>query len=93
VILGEHLGQLFTIIWTVLISWSFAKLSLMAKWINWLGYISSFIYLFAQAELFSTVIPGFLFWEMAGFIGSTLWLIWLLIIGIKLIRINPNPQG
>jgi hypothetical protein len=88
VILGEHLGQLFTITWTVLISLSFSKLNLMPKWINWLGIVSSFIYLLAQAELFATVIPAFPVWDMAGFIGSTLWLIWLLIIGIKLIRIE-----
>jgi hypothetical protein len=86
VIFGENLGQLFTIAWTVLISMSFAKLKLIPNWINWLGYISSFIYFLAQAELFATVIPGFPVWDMAGFIGSTLWLIWLVIIGIRLIK-------
>jgi Domain of unknown function (DUF4386) len=86
VILGEHLGQLFTIVWTVLVSISFSKLKLMPQWIIWLGYISSFIYLLAQAELFETVINGFPSWNMAGFIGSTLWLIWLILIGIKFIK-------
>jgi hypothetical protein len=86
VILGEHLGQLFTIAWTFLVSLSFSKLNLMPKVINWLGFVSSFIYLMAQAELFATVIPGFPVWDMAGFIGSTFWLIWLLIIGIKLTK-------
>jgi len=88
VILGEHLGQLFTIAWTVLISFSLAKLKLIPKWMSWLGYISSFIYLLAQAELFQTVMPGFPVWDMAGFIGSTLWLVWLIIIGIKFLRIK-----
>lgn len=88
VMLGEHLGQLFTIVWTILISISFARLKLMPKWINILAYISSFIYLLAQAELFATVIPGFPVWDMAGFIGSTLWLIWLIIIGIKFLKIK-----
>ncbi|MEI9912935.1 MAG: DUF4386 domain-containing protein [Bacteroidota bacterium] len=90
VILGEHLGQLFTIAWTVMISLSFAKLKLFPKWINWLGFISSFIYLLAQAELFETVIHGFPVWDMAGFIGSTLWLIWLLIIGIKFLKLKTS---
>jgi len=85
VLLGEHLGQLFTILWTVLICISLVKLKLIPKWIALLGYISSIIYLLAQAELFRTVIPGFPVWNMAGFIGSTLWLIWLIIIGIKFI--------
>ena len=88
VLLGEHLGQLFTILWTVLISIVFSKLKLFPKWISMLGYISSIIYLLAQAELLATVIPGFPVWSMAGFIGSTLWLIWLLIVGIKFIRIK-----
>ena len=84
VILGEHLGQLFTIAWTVMVSLSFAKLNVFPKWVNGLGFVSSFIYLLAQAELFATVMPGFPVWEMAGFIGSTLWLVWLVVLGIKL---------
>lgn len=86
VILGEHLGQLFTITWTVMMSITFAKFKLMPTWINWLGFISSFIYLLAQAELFATVINGFPVLDIAGFIGSTLWLIWLIVIGIMFIK-------
>jgi hypothetical protein len=88
VLLGEHLGQLFTIAWTVLLCRSFAQLKFFPSWVIWLGYISSFIYLLAQAELFGTVILGFPVWEMAGFIGSTLWLIWLIIIGILFLKKN-----
>ena len=86
VILGEHLGQLLTITWTVLISIVFYKIKLVPKWINWFGFISAFIYFLAQAELFATVNKDFPVWEMAGFIGSTLWLVWLITIGIVLIR-------
>jgi len=49
--------------------------------------VASAIYLLAQAELFATVIPGFPVWDMAGFIGSTLWLMWLIIIGILFFRV------
>lgn len=90
VILGEHLGQLFTIAWTVLITFSFTKLSMFPKWVNWLGYLSSFIYLLAQAELFATVMPNFPVWGMAGFIGSTLWLIWLLVTGIFFVKMKES---
>ena len=86
VLLGEHLGQLFTIAWTIIISIAFIKLKLFPQWVSWLGIISSIIYLFAQAELFATVIPGFPVWSMAGFIGSTLWLVWLIITGIMFIK-------
>lgn len=92
VILGEHLGQLFTIAWTVMMTISFAKLKLMPKWINWLGIISSVIYLLAQAELFATVIKGFPVWDMAGFIGSTLWLVWLIIVGVIFIKKRNQNQ-
>jgi hypothetical protein len=85
VVLGEHVGQLFTIAWTVLISLAFTRLKYFPKWLSWLGYGSSAIYLCAQAELFATVIPGFPVWSLAGFLGSTLWLIWLILLGIWLV--------
>ena len=93
VLLGEHIGQLFTIIWTVMLSYAFMKLHLFARWISWLGVIASVIYLLAQAELFATVIPGFPVWNMAGFAGSTLWLIWLISVGIKFFTLKTNDLG
>ncbi|HEY1056435.1 MAG TPA: DUF4386 domain-containing protein, partial [Emticicia sp.] len=90
VILGEHLGQLFTIIWTVMMTTAFAKLKLFPQWIIWLGYISSGIYLMAQAEIFATVMPDFPVWSLAGFIGSTLWLIWLITVGFLMQRKEIN---
>lgn len=88
VLLGEHLGQLFTIIWTVMMTYAFAKLALMPKWIIGLGYGASAIYLLAQGELFATIIPHFPQWSLAGFLGSTLWLVWLIAIGVTLLRKN-----
>lgn len=92
VLLGEHIGQLFTIIWTIMISVAFIKLNLIPNWVSWLGIVSSIIYLVAQAELFSTVIPGFPIWDMAGFIGSILWLLWLVITGIMFIKIKTSQN-
>lgn len=86
VLLGEHLGQLFTIAWTIMINSAFYKLQLMPKWITALGYIAAFIYLLAQAELFATVIPGFPVWGLAGLTGSTLWLIWLILVGVEFMK-------
>lgn len=90
VLLGEHLGQVFTIIWSVAIAYTLFKASIISKWLTWLGYILSIIYLFAQAELFATVLPAFPVWDLAGFIGSTLWLIWLMLIGYRISKINFN---
>jgi len=88
VLLGEHIGQLFTIAWTIMISYTFIKLQYFPKWVSWLGIISSLVYLIAQADLFATVIPGFPVWGLAGLIGSTLWLLWLIITGIMFIKIK-----
>jgi hypothetical protein len=86
VLLGEHLGQLFTIIWTVFVASALLKVNLIPKWLAWLGFIASFIYFVAQAELFATVIPRMPVINMAGFIGSTLWLLWLILVGVKFIN-------
>jgi hypothetical protein len=88
VLLGEHLGQLLTIIWTVFISFALLKVNIIPKWLACLGFISSFIYFLAQAELLATVIPTFPAIDMAGFIGSTLWLLWIILVGFKFIKLK-----
>ncbi len=92
VMLGEHLGQLFTIAWTVMLSLSLLNMKLFPKWLHGLGLISACIYLLAQAELFATVIPGFPVWQPAGFIGSTLWLLWLISLGIQFFKLTKHSS-
>lgn len=86
VLLGEYIGQLFTIIWTIAMSWLLLKAGFIPRWITVLGYIASLIYLLAQTELFQTVIPSFPVVGFAGFLGSTLWLVWLVSVGVCLMR-------
>jgi hypothetical protein len=86
VVLGEHIGQLFTIVWTAMMSYAFARLKLFPKWIIWLGYISSVIYLLAQTELFATIMPMIPVIDLAGFLGSTLWIVWLIVVGVKMLN-------
>ncbi|MCW3074548.1 MAG: hypothetical protein JWP69_1617 [Flaviaesturariibacter sp.] len=88
VLLGEHLGQLFTIIWTVFTAAALLKTKLIPKWIAWWGYLASFIYLLAQGELLATVIPSFPVLDIAGFVGSTLWLLWLVLVGLRFITLK-----
>lgn len=88
VILGEHLGQLFTIFWTILMAMVFQRLRLFPTWLIGMGYVASAIYLLAQAELFATVMPDFPVWDLAGFLGSTLWLIWLVMVGVKFLKVR-----
>jgi hypothetical protein len=91
VLLGEHIGQLFTIVWSVMVCVAILKSKLMPGWLSVFGIISSGIYLVAQAELFAAVIPTFPVWELAGFIGSTLWLVWLIMLGVSFLKLKPTP--
>ncbi|MCY7352944.1 MAG: DUF4386 domain-containing protein [Cytophagaceae bacterium] len=93
VLLGKHVGQLFTIAWTVLIASAFAKLRLLPKWVLGFGYASAGIYLLAQAELAATVIPDFPVWAPAGLLGSSLWLVWLIVVGVKFLKIDFNKTS
>lgn len=88
VLLGECLGQVFTICWTIILCLAFLKMKLFSKWVHFFGIAASIIYFFAQAELLSTVIPGVPVLEFAGLLGSTLWLIYLSMLGILFYRIS-----
>ena len=85
VVLGEHIGQTFTIAWMVLVSLSLLRSRKLSRWLPWSGLIVSFVFLFAQGELLATSMPGFLYWEQAGLVGSLLWIGWMIALGISLI--------
>jgi hypothetical protein len=87
VVLGEHIGQLFTILWMILISVSMLRSSLLPRWLPLAGLAAAFVYALAQGELLATAIPGFPVWDLAGLLGSLLWLAWLIALGILLLRI------
>lgn len=89
VLLGEHLGQLFTIFWMAIISFIIWKDGIFPKWIAVFGFVSSFIYLLAQWELFAIVIPELSEIPLAGLVGSLCWLFWMVSLGIQIIRKKP----
>ena len=86
VVLGEHIGQFFTILWMTLISAIIYNSPLFRKWVAWLGWIASVIYLLAQTELLATAIPTFPSIDWAGLAGSLLWLLWTIVMGVYLMR-------
>jgi hypothetical protein len=86
VLLGEHLGQLMIITWMALISLVMFKSSLFKPWLGIFGLVASGIYLTAQTELLATVIPNFLAVSIGGLVGSLLWLAWMIMMGIFLVR-------
>jgi hypothetical protein len=86
VVLGEHVGQIFTVIWMLLISLAMLRSGLFKPWLGWLGLLASIVYALAQTELLATVIPGIPVVPQAGLYGSLLWLAWLVITGVFLLR-------
>jgi Domain of unknown function (DUF4386) len=92
VILGEHMGQFLIIIWMSIISGIIYKSKMFSKWLAWLGWITSVIYLLGQTELFATAIPNFPVLDWAGLYGSLLWLVWMTLLGIYLFKYKPDSS-
>ena len=86
VILGEHMGQFLIIIWMGLISAIIYKSEMFSKWVAWLGWITSAVYILGQTELFATAIPDFPVVDWAGLYGSLLWLLWMIVVGVFLVK-------
>jgi hypothetical protein len=53
---------------------------------NAFGIVASLVYSLAQTELLATVIPGFPVAPQTGLIGNLLWLAWMMVTGIFLLR-------
>jgi hypothetical protein len=85
VLLGEYVGQMFSILSMLLFSILILNKDLLPKWIAWLGFAASGVYLLAEGELFHTVIPSFPVIDIAGLAGSVLWIVWLIALGVLLI--------
>ena len=86
VILGEHLGQFLIIIWMSIISGIIYKSKIFSKWVAWLGWFASAVYILAQTELFATAIPTFPVIDWAGLYGSLLWILWMIVLGVYLVK-------
>jgi hypothetical protein len=85
-LLGEHLGQLLVIAWSVTVSVLILRTGMLPRWAGWLGLLASGLYLANQGDILATAIPGVPVWDLAGLLGSTLWAVWLLALGVVLLR-------
>ena len=86
VILGEHMGQFLIILWMSMISGIMYKSKMFSKWIAVLGWVASAIYILAQTELLATAIPTVPVIDWAGLVGSLLWLVWMIVMGVYLVK-------
>jgi len=88
-LLGEHLGQVLAIVWSVAISVVLLRGRLLPAWTGWAGLGASALYLLNQGDVLATAVPGFPVWEAAGFVGSTAWGLWVAALGVALLL----PRG
>ena len=89
-LLGEHLGQLLAIGWSVTVSVIILRSRVMPVWVGWLGLVASALYFVNQGDILATAVPGFPVWDLGGLLGSYLWALWLLVIGLLLLRRMPS---
>ena len=92
VVIGEHIGQSFTIIWMVLVSAAMFRSPQFKPWLAWFGLVSALMYLPAQLELFHTVLPHTPVLPAAGLAASLVWHLWMILIGIALVRYRADPD-
>jgi Domain of unknown function (DUF4386) len=85
-LLGEHLGQLLAIGWSVTLSVVILRSRVLPRWLGVAGLIVSAVYLLNQGDVLATAVPGFPVWDLAGLIGSTGWGLWVAALGVCVLR-------
>jgi hypothetical protein len=94
-LLGEHLGQLLVIGWSVTVSVIILRSAALPRGLGVAGLAVSGIYLLNQGDILATAVPGFPVFDLAGLIGSTGWGLWVAALGVTLlvheVR-DPNPS-
>jgi hypothetical protein len=84
-LLGEHLGQLLIIGWSVTLSLIILRSRVLPRWLGISGLAVSAVYLLNQGDTLATAVPGFPVWDLAGLLGSTGWGLWVAALGVTLL--------
>jgi hypothetical protein len=101
-LLGEHLGQLLAIGWSITISVLVLRTGILWRWVGWAGLVASVLYLTGQGDILATAVPSFPIWDLGGLLGSTLWGVWVIALGVAVLRARirrptaaavPAPSG
>jgi Domain of unknown function (DUF4386) len=90
-LLGEHLGQLLAIAWSVTLSVIILRSRVLPLWLGVTGLVVSAVYLLNQGDILATAVPGFPVWDLAGLLGSTGWGLWVAALGVVLLRRSVRP--
>ncbi|SCG56991.1 DUF4386 domain-containing protein [Micromonospora zamorensis] len=84
-LLGEHLGQLMAVGWSVTVGIIIVRTRVLPRWLGLVGLAVSLLYLLNQGDILATTIPGFPVWDLAGLLGSTMWGLWVAALGVMLL--------
>jgi hypothetical protein len=84
-LLGEHLGQLLVIGWSVTLSMVILRTRVLPRWLGVSGLAVSAVYLLNQGDVLATAVPGFPVWDLAGLLGSTGWGLWVAVLGVTVL--------
>ncbi|KFF60520.1 hypothetical protein JF66_03995 [Cryobacterium sp. MLB-32] len=92
-LLGEHLGQVLAIVWSVTVSIVIVRTRVLPLWLGVAGLVVSALYLLAQGDVLATAVPSFPLWDLAGLLGSSAWGLWIAVLGVTLLVVRPSGQG
>ena len=63
-LLGEHLGQLLAIGWSITLSVIILRSRVLPRWLGVTGLVVSALYLINQGDILATAVPGFPVWDL-----------------------------
>jgi len=92
-LLGEHLGELLVIAWSVTLSVVILRTKVLPAWLGWTGLVMSVLYFLNQGDIMSTAIPDFPVLDLAGALGSTGWGLWVAALGVTLMLRRPTTPA
>ena len=84
-LVGEHLGQLLAIGWSLTLSVIILRSRVLPRWLGLAGLLVSGLYLLNQGDILATAVPGFPVWDPAGPLGSTGWGLWVAALGATIL--------
>lgn len=62
------------------------RTGVLPRWVGWTGLVVSVTYLLNQGDILATAVPDFPVWDLAGLVESALWGLWVLVLGVTLVR-------
>jgi hypothetical protein len=92
-LLGEHLGQLFAVAWSFTVGVVSIRTGALPRWLGWAGVLVSVLYLLNQGDILATAVPGLPAWDLAGLLGSSVWGLWVLALGVTLLARSPARRA